>query len=46
MVKVKDTYSCLTLYDSVDYTVYGILQARILEWVAFSFPRGSSKPRD
>ena len=27
-------------------TVHGILQARILEWVAFSFSRGSSKPRD
>ena len=30
----------------MDYTVYGILQARILEWVAFSFSRGSSQPRD
>ena len=29
-----------------DYTVYGILQARILEWVAFAFSRGSSQPRD
>ena len=29
-----------------DYTVHGILQARILEWVAFSFSRGSSQPRD
>ena len=29
-----------------DYTVYGILQARILEWVAFPFSRGSSQPRD
>ena len=28
------------------YTVHGILQARILEWVAFSFPRGSFQPRD
>jgi len=26
--------------------VYGILQARILEWVAISFSRGSSQPRD
>ena len=25
---------------------YGILQARILEWVAFPFSRGSSQPRD
>ena len=30
----------------MDYTVYGILQARILEWVAFPFSRGSSQPRD
>ena len=28
------------------YTVHGILQARMLEWVAFSFSRGSSQPRD
>ena len=27
-------------------TVHGILQARLLEWVAFSFSRGSSQPRD
>ena len=27
------------------YTVHGILQARILEWVAFPFSRGSSQPR-
>ena len=32
--------------DSVDYTVHGILQARILAWVAFPFSRGSSQPRD
>ena len=28
------------------YTVCGILQARILEWIAFPFSRGSSQPRD
>jgi len=28
----------------MDYTVHGILQARILEWVAFPFFRGSSQP--
>ena len=28
------------------YTVHGVLQARILEWVAFPFSRGSSQPRD
>ena len=30
----------------MDYTVHGILQARILEWVPFPFCRGSSQPRD
>ena len=30
----------------MDYTVHGILQARILEWVDFPFSRGSSQPRD
>ena len=35
-----------TLCDPINYTVHGILQARILEWVAFPFSRGSSKPRD
>ena len=45
-VKVKVAQSCLTLWDAMDFTsVYGILQARILEWVAFLFSRGSSQPR-
>ena len=35
-----------SLCDSMDYTVHGILQARILEWAAFPFSRGSSQPRD
>ena len=30
----------------MDYTVHGILQARILEWVALPFSRGSSQPKD
>jgi len=30
----------------MDYIVHGILQARILEWVAIPFFRGSSQPRD
>ena len=30
----------------MDDTVHGILQARILEWIAFPFSRGSSQPRD
>ena len=32
--------------DPMDYTVHGILQAMVLEWVAFPFSRGSSQPRD
>ena len=30
----------------MDYTVHGILRARILEWVAFPFSKRSSQPRD
>ena len=37
---------CLILCDPMDYTVHGILQSRILEWVVFPFSRGSSQPRD
>ena len=44
--KVKVTQSCPALCDPTDHTVPGILQARILEWVAFSFSRGSSQPRN
>ena len=45
------TQSCPTLCDSMDCSppsssVHGILQARILEWVAIPFSRGSSWPRD
>ena len=43
---VKVTQLCPTLCDPTDYTVHGILQARILEWVAFRFSRGSPQPRD
>ena len=39
-VKVKVAQSCLTLCDPMNYTVLGILQARILEWVAILFSRG------
>ena len=45
-VKVKVAQSCPNLCDPMDYTVRGILQARILESVAFPFSRGSSQPRD
>ena len=45
-LKVKVAQSCLTVGDPMDYTVHGILQARILEWVAFPYSRGCSHPRD
>ena len=45
-MKVKVAQLCLTLCDPVDYTVHGIPQARILEWVAFPFSKGSSQCRD
>ena len=44
--EVKVIQSCPTLCDPMDYTVHGILQARILEWGALPFYRGSSQPRD
>ena len=46
MQQEKITQWCLTLCDPMDYTVHEILQARILEWVAFPFSRGSSQPGD
>ena len=46
VLKVKVTQLCPTLCNPMDYTVHGILQARILEWLAFPFSRGSSQPRD
>ena len=45
-VRVKVIQSCLTVCNPMDYKVHGILQARILEWVAFPFSRESSQPRD
>ena len=50
-VEVLVTHSHPTLCDLMDYSppgssVHGILQARILEWVAFPFSRGYSQPRD
>ena len=43
------TQSCLTLCDPKSLpgsSVQGVFQARILEWVAISYSRGSSQPRD
>ena len=50
-VNVLVAPSCLTLCDPMDssppgLSLHGILQARILEWVAIPFSRGSSQPRD
>jgi len=50
-MSAKSLQSCPNLCDPVDYClpgsiVHGILQARILEWVAMPFSRGSSHPRD
>ena len=50
-VRAKSLQSCLTLYDPMDCSppgssVHGILQARILEWLAMPSSRGSSPPRD
>ena len=45
-LKVKVAQSCQTVGEPMDYTVHVILQARILEWVAFPYSRGSSHPRD
>ena len=50
-VKVLDTQSCPTLCDPMDCSppgssTHGFLHARILEWVAIPFSRGSSWPRD
>ena len=51
MFKMLLNQLCLTPCDPMDYSlpgfsVRGILQARILEWVAISFSRESSQPRD
>ena len=43
---MKVTQSCPTLCDPMGYRVHGILQARILEWIAFPFSRGYSQPKD
>ena len=43
--KVKVTQSCPTLCNPMDFTVHGILQARIMEWVAFPISRDLPNPR-
>ena len=44
--EAKVTQSCPTLCDPMGYSTHGILQARVPEWLAFPFSRGSSQPRD
>ena len=46
IVNVKVAQSCVTLCDPMDSIVLGILQARILERVAFPFSKGSSQATD
>ena len=51
IVKVLVAQLCLMFCNPMDcsppgFSVHGILQARILEWVAIPFSRGSSQPRD
>ena len=45
-MKVKVAQLCPTLCNPMDYTVYGIIHARIPEWVAIPFSWGSSQPRN
>ena len=45
-VEVKVAQLCPTLWDPMAYTVHGILQGRIRDWVAVPFSRGSSQPSD
>ena len=50
-IDIEVAQSCLTLCDPMDCSlpgssVHGIFQARVLEWVAISFSRRSSQPRD
>ena len=47
----ESTHGCETLSDPMDYSlpgscIHGIVQARVLEWGAIAFSRGSSPPRD
>ena len=41
---LKSLSHCLTLCDPMDYTAHGILQARILDWIAIPFSRDLPNP--
>ena len=43
---LSESRSVVSVFATLWYTIHGILQARILEWAAFPFSRGSSQPRD
>ena len=43
---ISDSLRPHGLYPTPGSSVHGILQARILEWVAICFSKGSSRPRD
>ena len=43
-MKVKVAQSCPTLWDSMNYTVHGVLQARILEWITVPSPGDLPNP--
>ena len=45
-IKNYESESCSVVSNSCNPIVHGILQARILEWVAIPFPRESSQPMD
>ena len=50
-IDIEVAQSCLTLCDPMDCglpgsSIHGIFQERVLEWVAISFSRRSSRPRD
>ena len=50
-LKVLVTQLCLTFFNPMDCSLPGssvrrIIQARILEWVAVSYPGGSDQPKD
>ena len=45
-VGICESHSVMSVCDPMDYTLHGILQVKILEWIAFPFSRGSSQPND
>ena len=46
VIAESESHSVVSDCDPMDYTIHGILWARILEWVAFPFSSGPSQPMD